>query len=87
MRRIIYRNTSNGRFVKQSTWKRSLAQGGTKYKRQSIEIKKEEEKVGGEPGIVLPIESLEEYEEIDESEYEDEDEIGGGIDTGKAKKK
>jgi hypothetical protein len=36
-----YRDTRSGRFVPKSTWKRSKAQGGTRYKREKQKRKKE----------------------------------------------
>lgn len=38
---FIYRDTSNGKFAKKSTWKRSKSQGGKRYKRQKVKRKKE----------------------------------------------
>ena len=32
-RRLFYRDTRTGRFVKKATWKRSRSRGGTRYKR------------------------------------------------------
>lgn len=38
-----YRDTWSGKFVPKSTWKRSKAQGGTRYKREKQERKKPKE--------------------------------------------
>lgn len=34
--RTVYRDTQTGKFVKRSTWKRSKAHGGRRYKRERI---------------------------------------------------
>jgi len=36
---VIYRDKKSGRFVSESTWKRSKAQGGTRYVRQRPKIR------------------------------------------------
>jgi hypothetical protein len=35
-KRTVYRDTKTGRFASKSTWKRSKAQGGDRYKRQRV---------------------------------------------------
>jgi hypothetical protein len=37
-RQTRYRDTRSGRFVKRSTWKRSRAQGGKRYERETVRI-------------------------------------------------
>jgi len=65
MKRTIYRDSSTGRFVKSSTWKRSKAQGGSRYVRQRITIAKR-----------APA-----REEEVPREDEEIEEIGGGFDS------
>jgi hypothetical protein len=36
---VTYRDTKSGRFVSESTWKRSKARGGTRYVRQTHKIR------------------------------------------------
>jgi hypothetical protein len=36
---VIYRDKKSGRFVSESTWKRSKAQGGTRYVRQRLKVR------------------------------------------------
>lgn len=38
MKRTIYRDSETGRFAKRSTWNRSKAQGGTRYKRETVTV-------------------------------------------------
>jgi len=79
MKRTIYRDSETGRFASKSTWTRSHAQGGHRYKRQTIPITKEPEKAPVRPEP----EELELEEFIDEYEDEPEEEITGGFDYGK----
>jgi hypothetical protein len=37
--RVVYRDRETGRWVKESTWRRSKAHGGTRYKREFIRLK------------------------------------------------
>jgi len=80
MKRTIYRDSETGRFASKSTWKRSHAQGGKRYRRTTIEVAK--------PPARAPEVEPEELEEFfDEYEDEPEEEITGGFDTGKGKKR
>lgn len=78
MKRVIYRDRQTGQFASKSTWKRSQAQGGKRFARQSLHIavrlapKKEEEKEEEAPRPVRPIIDLDEFEDFI-SEAEDED--------------
>jgi hypothetical protein len=36
---VIYRDKEGGRFVSESTWKRSKARGGTRYVRQKLKVR------------------------------------------------
>lgn len=38
--RTVYRDSKTGRFVKRSTWKRSKAKGGKRYKRERVKAPK-----------------------------------------------
>ncbi len=38
---VAYRDKKSGRFVSESTWKRSKAQGGTRYVRQSLKVRRD----------------------------------------------
>ena len=38
---VIYRDKKSGRFVSESTWKRSKAQGGTRYVRHRLKVRHE----------------------------------------------
>ena len=38
-RPVIYRDKKSGRFVSEATWKRSKAQGGTRYVRQRLKVR------------------------------------------------
>jgi hypothetical protein len=38
-RRTVYRDSKTGRFVKRSTWKRSRAHGGNRYRRTSFKVR------------------------------------------------
>jgi hypothetical protein len=86
-RQTRYRNSDTGRFVSASTWKRSKAQGGTRYKRTTIKVKTRKKKkppkiIGGEPRV-KPIRTLDELEDyIDESDEElEEIEFEGAFDS------
>lgn len=43
MKQTVYRDGNTGRFVAKSTWKRSKSHGGSRYKRETIQHKKERE--------------------------------------------
>lgn len=42
---IIYRDTKTGKFSKKSTWQRSKARGGTRYKRQNVQVRERESEI------------------------------------------
>lgn len=77
---VRYRDTKTGRLVSKSTWTRSKAHGGTRYKRERREKKVEEEprrKRPREPEL-----SEAELEElIEEQIEEEEEEYTGAFDT------
>jgi len=74
-----YRDKKTGRFVSAAKWKRSKAQGGTRYKRERAKKKKKRE-------VTPPRElrTLREYEDAyaEAEEFEEQEEIEGGADYG-----
>lgn len=54
--KTIYRDRKTGKFVKRSTWKRSRAQGGIRYRRQRIgPVQREGKPAKVEPDIRRPL--------------------------------
>jgi hypothetical protein len=80
MKRTVYRDSTTGRFVSRSTWTRSHAQGGMRYKRSTVTG--HAARAAKRPARE---EDLEDW--IDAHEDEPQEEITGGFDTGKGKKK
>jgi hypothetical protein len=90
-----YRDKDTGRFVSKSTWTRSHAHGGTRYKRTKVLVRTPVKKK--RPVRVVPpeIEEPQTFEDLDDfedfmddykGEYETE-EFGGGFDSPGGKKK
>lgn len=74
-RPVRFRDTKTGRFVSKSTWKRSRAHGGTRYKRERL---KPAHRARPARPPALPVLTEEELAEI---EFE-EQEYQGAFDTG-----
>jgi hypothetical protein len=54
LRRVIYRDRKTGRWVKESTWRRSKAHGGTRYRREFIRPPKPPKKPPRKPMEAAP---------------------------------